>query len=181
MRTRRTRYINNDAVPLAGWVFADLLLSLSIIFLTSISFDLPGAGPSSSSSTDSPNVSRQETASNQGIVNPSSKDIIEPISTGFSKIYLRFNEKSLKNDIENYRKKNGLTENDRIVFAQIIGGYDSSSETSDTGSIRATAFIVALHKANMSEFDSAGIHISTSDRIPSGQVMIRMSLARYFD
>ena len=50
----RTRLINrdsqDDSVDIAGWVYADLLLSLAIIFLVSISFSIPVKSGSASTS-----------------------------------------------------------------------------------------------------------------------------------
>ena len=176
MRTRKARYIQDDAVPLAGWVFADLLLSLSIIFLTSISFDLPGDGGDDTEATINSN-----SVSAARITNPSSKDIIEPISEGLTKVYSKFDENKIREDINNYKTRKGLSGQARVVFAQIIGGFDSSAESSDKGTLRATAFLIALHKANMQEFKSTGLHLSTSEKIPNGYVMVRISLANYFE
>lgn len=175
MRTRKTFLVQSDAVSLAGWVYADLLLSLAIIFLTSISFDTPGDGDNSTPTT-------QVVANGSApISNPTSKDIVQPITDGLTRVYTSFDKETLLKDIAMYKAENGLRTNARVVFAQIIGGYDAAKESSDQGTIRATAFVIGLHKANIPEFATAGLHISTSERIPSGYVMVRMSLAKYID
>lgn len=42
--------VQDDSINIAGWVFADLLLSLAIIFLVSISFSVPERSGNSLSS-----------------------------------------------------------------------------------------------------------------------------------
>ena len=169
IQRRRKEYLEqSDAASLAGWVFADLLLSLAIIFLTSISFDTPGRGGTGSggitSGSSMPNLQAEGTYPTQ--------------SQGLTFSYKSFDEKLLRSDIAKYRSENGLTGSFKIVYAQITGGFDGLTEGSDQGSLRATAFLVAIHKANIPEFQGTGFDVSTSEFVNPSQVVIRMAIAK---
>ena len=103
-RQRRTSYGQSDITPLAGWVFADLLLALAIIFLTSISFDTPGDGSASGSAQTQSNISQLKL---DGV------DQLQSEAITFS--YLKFDSARLVADIERYQASVGVTESYKVI------------------------------------------------------------------
>ena len=165
-RQRRTSHGQSDITPLAGWVFADLLLALAIIFLTSISFDTPGDGSASGNEQTQSNISRLKL---DGV------DQLKSEAITFS--YLQFDAARLVADIERYQSSRGVTEGFKVVYAQIVGGYDRQTEGSEQGSLRATKFLIQLQQARIPSFAGAGFDITTSEFVAPDQILVRIALA----
>ena len=165
-RQRRTSYGQSDITPLAGWVFADLLLALAIIFLTSISFDTPGDGSSSGTAQTQSNISQLKL---EGV------DQLQSEAITFS--YLKFDSARLVADIERYQASVGATESYKVIYAQIVGGYDRQTEGSEQGSLRATKFLIQLQQARLPSFAGAGFDITTSEFVAPDQILVRVALA----
>lgn len=165
-RQRRTSYGQSDITPLAGWVFADLLLALAIIFLTSISFDAPGDSPSVAAGQSNSNISQLKLA---GVAQLQSE------ATTFS--YLEFDGDRLIADIERYQSSQGVEGGYKVLYAQIVGGYEPRDEGSEVGSLRATKFLIELQQARLPYFAGAGFDITTSEFVAPDQILIRLALA----
>jgi hypothetical protein len=157
----------SDVSPQAGWVFADLLLALAIIFLTSISFDTPGN--SSDSISNSPSSSALASIDFEGLPKLSTQTLTLEFKT--------FDRDGIFRGIQEFENKKLVANQYKIIYAQIIGGYDQISEGSEQGSLRATSFLLELQKARMTEFDSAGFDISTSNLIKPGFIVLRLAFA----
>lgn len=166
-RGRPTSSGISDVSPQAGWVFADLLLALAIIFLTSISFDTPGDNFASSNST--PNSRALASIDFDGLPRLNTQTLTLEFES--------FNQDLLISGIEEFKRKSLMTGDSQIIYAQIIGGYNPKSEGSEQGSLRATTFLLELKKARMAQFDSAGFDISTSNLIRPNFVVIRLAFA----
>jgi hypothetical protein len=83
----KTHSVQDDAIQISGWVFADLLLSLAIIFLVSISFTIPDKiGVSSIASNQSP----MESGFRNGALGENT-----PINQGVNFYYTKFDRKTL--------------------------------------------------------------------------------------
>ena len=152
-------------VLMAGWVFADLLLGLAVIFLASVSFQ---NGKVDSTAPDQ----ALKAAANKAATNSS---VFRSNEDGFSFLYQTFSKRLVIRDIENHLRQKGLTNESRVIYLQAIGGYDQKSEYSDSGAMRATKYIIELKKAKIPYFESSGIEISTSSEIPSGQILLRLA------
>ena len=166
-RVRSTPQGVSDVSPQAGWVFADLLLALAIIFLTSISFDTPGDNSDSTNTTLS--SSALAAVEFEGLPKLRTQTLTLEFQT--------FDKDTIFKGIEEFENKELVSNQYKIIYAQIIGGYDPKSEGSEQGSFRATSFLLELQKAQMAEFDSAGFDISTSNLIKPNFVVIRMAFA----
>jgi hypothetical protein len=165
-RQRRTTFGQSDITPLAGWVFADLLLALAIIFLTSISFDTPGDGSASVNAQTQSNVSQLKL---EGV------DQLQSEAITFS--YLKFDAARIVADIERYQASIGVKEGFKVVYAQIVGGYEPQSEGSEVGSLRATKFLIDLQQARLPYFAGAGFDITTSEFVAPDQILVRLALS----
>jgi hypothetical protein len=160
----------DDAASQAGWVFADLLLLLSIIFLTSISFALP-----SSSENDSEGVSGLGGNS----VAPSIDQTItnNPYEQGYYFVYSSFDKDRLLKDLSRYFASKAMPTNTDVIYAQLVGGYKEGTEGSDAGTMAALKFSIELTKAKITAFENTSVDLLTSSKIPSGYVALRLTFA----
>jgi biopolymer transport protein ExbD len=154
-----------DATPLAGWMYADLLLALMVIFLATISFV--------------PNI--LTTAQSSPSANAQSS-LIKKINSGYnynlglSFIYKNFDFSTLQQDIAQFEAKNGLPADSEIIYAQILGGFDHRTESSNTGKIRALEFSVKLSKSYPDLLKNAATNIGTSLLLTPNEVAVRFTL-----
>lgn len=166
-RNRRTSYGQSDITPLAGWVFADLLLALAIIFLTSISFDTPGDG-SNGGSTEQKNTNFSQLKF----------DGVEKLqSEAITFSYLTFDGTRIRADIDRYQQSLGKYGSYKVLYTQIVGGYEPQKEGSEQGSLRATKFLIELQKARLPYFSSSAFDITTSGFVAPDQILLRLALA----
>jgi hypothetical protein len=167
---RRKAIPLDDAASQAGWVFADLLLLLSIIFLTSISFALP------SSSSDS---SQRARASTGNSVAPSIDQAItnNPYEQGYYFVYSSFDKDRLLKDLSRYFASKAMPTNTDVIYAQLVGGYKEGTEGSDAGTMAALKFSIELTKAKITAFENTSVDLLTSSKIPSGYVALRLTFA----
>ena len=170
--SRRALFVEpeqDDSTNIAGWVFADLLLSLSVIFLTSISFAVPGAtGDSATPEKTSGQVLKIDENLNQ------SKS---PLAQGFNFYYSSFSKSQIEKDLAEYFKRENLSPQSGVIYAQIAGGFDSTTEGSEMGTMRALEFSIALKKAKVAAFEGANFDLTTTSSLKPGQVALRLSFA----
>ena len=170
--SRRALFVEpaqDDSVNIAGWVFADLLLSLSVIFLTSISFAVPGATGDAATPVKSAGQ----------VLNIQDSKIQEksPIEQGFNFYYSKFSKSQIESDLKAYFLRENLSTNSGVIYAQIVGGFDSKSEGSEIGTMRALEFSIALKKAEVLAFESANFDLTTSSALKPDQVALRLAFA----
>jgi hypothetical protein len=157
----------DDSIDIAGWVFADLLLSLAIIFLVSISFSVPdraGLGSSPDKQTSGQNEFKRADLGEQA-----------PINLGFNLYYSEFDAEKIQSDLIRYFEKENLDPATEVIYAQVVGGFDAISEGSDRGTFRALEFSIALKKAEISAFAKANYDLTTSSQLDPKQVALRLS------
>ena len=157
----------DDSIDIAGWVFADLLLSLAIIFLVSISFSVPeraGLGSSPEKQTSGQNEFKRADLGEQA-----------PINLGFNFYYSDFNKEKVEEDLSAYFEREGLDPQTEVIYAQIVGGFDAQSEGSDRVTLRALEFSIALKKADLKAFAKANYDLTTSSQLDPNQVALRLS------
>lgn len=178
-----------NAADQAGWMYADLLLALMVIFLATISFvpqyldtfSPSGVGPGNSSQQgsggmgigDGTTVSNDNSRPSSGI-----PDADYTFDEGLALYYEDFDLNSFVTDIERFRVREDLGDNFEIVFAQITGGYDEVRESSEKGILRAIAFSVKLKESGLEYLSNTSTAIRSSTEVPSEKVMVRFTFAR---
>lgn len=155
--------LGEDVTEKAGWMYADLFLALMVIFLATISF-VPNervAPPASGNSQATPQVSLNS-------IN---------MTSGMADLYTKFDPIKMKSDIEEFKKKEGMSANSEAIYVQIIGGYDGAAEKINAATVTAINFSVDM-KADLPEiFGQAAFKIDVSEAIPSKSVAIRITFA----
>jgi hypothetical protein len=155
----RSKYVEaEDASPLAGWMYADLLLALMVIFLATISF-VPNFASSSSSVTTQ----------------------IKQISSGYnynkglSLVYSGFDSKLIEQDISQFKIKEGLPNDAEIIYAQILGGFDVKTENPDDGKLRALEFSIKLSKNSPQLFATAATNLGSNLVLKPDEIALRLT------
>lgn len=158
MRSRIAHVEAEDASPLAGWMYADLLLALMVIFLATISF-VPNLANSSAAVTTQ----------------------IKQISSGYnynkglSLVYSGFNSALIADDIANFKRSEGLPSDAEIIYAQILGGFDLKTESADDGKLRALEFSIKLSKNNPQLFATAATNLGSNLVLKPDEIALRLT------
>ena len=160
LRSAPSEEQEDDLTPQAGWMYADLFLALMVIFLATISFV--------------PQLSNNATKFRTATVQPKSAYNYDK---GLSLVYEKFDLAQITADIENFEKTENLPAETDVIYAQIVGGYDSKTESSQKGTLRALAFSFLMNSSNTSLFMNAATNLSASDQIKPNQIMLRLTFA----
>jgi hypothetical protein len=142
-----------DLLGLAGWMYADLFLALMVIFLATISF-VPAL-------VHNPVLKPQAV-----IAKESDANHFKALSLTVSSLDIA----AIENAIYKFQLKEGLTQGDPVVYAQIIGGFDSAHEAPDAGALRAVVLSTKLQTGKSGMFKNMSSNIDSSSKISSGQV-----------
>lgn len=184
-----TQVEEENTADQAGWMYADLLLALMVIFLATISF-VPqyldtftpsGTGPGNSRNQGTGGMGIGDGSAGTGTNAPSGSGIPAAdysFDEGLALYYEDFDLDVFVADIERFRVRENLGQDFEIVFAQITGGYDEIRETPERGALRAIAFSVKLKESNLEYLKNTSTAIRTSPDVPSNEVMVRFTFAR---
>jgi hypothetical protein len=159
MRKRQMEGEAEDATLLAGWMYADLLLGLMVIFLATISF-VP-----------------IDNFVSKSLVKATYKQVDKAFNfnRGLSLVYEKFDAKGLEQDIEAFKKREGLDNDSEIIFAQILGGYDPKTEDVQTGRNRALVYSFSLTQDANGLFNNASVTAGGESSLTKDQVALRLT------
>lgn len=159
MRRRNESQESEDATLLAGWMYADLLLGLMVIFLATISF-VP-----------------IDNFISKSLVKATYKQVDKAFNfnRGISLIYNKFDALALEKDISAFKRREGLDNNAEIIFAQILGGYDPKSETVDDGRNRALLYSFNLSQEQSGLFKSTSVTADGDLSLKPGEIALRLT------
>ena len=143
--------IEDDAVSQSGWVFADLLVALSVIFLATISF------------VPSTNLEKIPSESPLG-------NVVR--SQGFYKVYQQVSVEKFVNDLNDFMSRNAITLQVPILHVQII--ISDEEATSKSGVLRAMDLSIKMRSEGINGNTDFTTYISTSDSLEFGDMIIRV-------
>ena len=148
-----------DSTLQAGWLFADSFLALMVIFLATISFVPLLANP-------------EDTGFGSGGAVNSKLNV----SSGLVLTYDNFSEDAISLDIADYVREKNLSKNYEVTYTQVVGGYDPAIEDAFQGNLRAINFSIKLQRAEIDVFRNSTFNVGTSNLIPSGKVVLRITI-----
>jgi hypothetical protein len=159
MRIRHQENPPEDATLLAGWMYADLLLGLMVIFLATISF-VP-----------------IDNFISKSLVKASYKQVDKAFNfnRGISLVYEKFDAKGLAEDIAAFKRREGLDNNAEIIFTQILGGYDPKVEAEDSGRNRALIYSFQLAKETSGLFSGSSVTAGADSALKPNQIALRLT------
>lgn len=150
-----------DTTMLAGWMYADLLLGLMVVFLATISL-IPNDNVVGNSLGKATNIKVDKSFN---------------LSRGISLVYDKFDAVVIEKDIAELKKREGLNKNAEIIFAQILGGYDPKSESVEIGRNRALIFSFSLNAKFGALFGRATVTAGGEQGLEPGQIGLRLTFA----
>lgn len=161
---RRDSETQEDLLLQSGWMYADLFLALTVIFLATISF-VPQFGQSGESNP--------STSVNTGVETATSFNYAK----GYTLLVPVDQYDQVANKVSQFLAQEGLDANSEIIFAQIVGGYDPQSEKPSDGQLRAITFAVEINKKFPKLLVSAQRFIQSSPTIAPGDIALRLTFA----
>ena len=165
MRRPTKRVDENDSTPLAGWMYADLLLALMVIFLATVSFVPRVIIPTRST----PTAITQQSAAVKRINSGYNYNL------GLSFIYKNQDVSTIMRDIAQFESDNGLAPDSEIIYAQILGGFDHRTQNVNTGKINALAFSIKLGKSQPHLLENTATNIGSSLLLNADEVAVRLT------
>jgi len=158
-RARSDQEFAEDATLLAGWMYADLLLGLMVIFLATISFvPLDNFISSTLVKTNYKQVDRGFN-----------------FNRGLSLVYDEYNSKALSSDIQAFKDKERLSADTEIIFAQVLGGFDAKTESPEAGRNRALAYSFKLSADMPDLFANAATVAGADDSLKKTEIALRLT------
>lgn len=161
-----SRNLQEDTSSLAGWMFADLFLALTVIFLATVSF-IPSGKVNDSNTKD--------LASAKLNYDLLTKSQITLISNGFINTYQKDDTRAFGLDLEKYLENRDLPNNTKALYLEVLGHTDSAGELNDLGNLSALNFVINARKDQAKHLDTTTTSINLSPDVPSGFIKIKVT------
>lgn len=158
MRKKITRPEEEDATSLGGWLFADSFLALMVIFLATISF-VPALGGAVSNDSNIGNIAGGN------------------YSKGLNLVYRDFDAVQIQRDIAAFAEREGIPANSKVLYANIVGGYNPETESEDDGRYRALLFHAKLKVSALEQFSATRVDLGSSKLIKPNLTVMRITLS----
>ena len=155
-RIRPVRRQVEDATSQGGWLFADSFLALMVIFLATISF-----------------VPLLTSASPDQAVGSAGN-----YKNAFVMVFDSYDRNLLESELKAFLTSEELPLETKVLYAEILGGYDPVAEAEYDGNLKGLAFAVALKRDKLPVFSSTTINVGATSSIEPNQVLVRLTLAR---
>lgn len=158
VRKIRGRRVEEDATSQGGWLFADSFLALMVIFLATISF-VPSLGGGLTGTGNIGNIAGGNYVK------------------GLNLAYESFDPVRMQSDIEAFLVAESLPKNSKVLFAKIVGGFNSANENESAGTLRALAFSAEITKADLEFFRTSKVELGSSKLLKSNQIVLRLTMS----
>ena len=150
-----------DASHQAGWMFADLLLALMVIFLAAQSFV-----PKEASLPQFEGLLSNKTSLNGTTL---------PLKTSIT--LTSIDEAALIDALQNYGAIAHLPSTYTIESMVIAGGFNAKTESSDRGTATALQYAAAIGSFNLPYFTNSATLLAASSEVPDGAVILNLQIA----
>ena len=149
-----------DASHQAGWMFADLLLALMVIFLAAQSFVPKEASLPTFSALLSNKTSLNGT--------------VAPLKTSIT--LTSIDESALIIAMQNYGAIEHLPAEYTVESMVIAGGFNPKTESSDRGTATALQYAAAIGSFNLPYFKNSATLLAASSEVPDGAVILNLQI-----
>ena len=150
-----------DTSLLAGWMFADLLLALMVIFLAAQSF-----------------VPKEASLPQfAGLLSNTTNITAQPNRLKTSITLTSIDESALIVALQNYGAIQHLPASFTIESLVIAGGFNVKTESSDRGTATALQYAAAIASFNLPYFKNSATLLAASSDVPDGAVILNLQIA----
>ncbi len=161
--------VTEDSTSQAGWMFADLFLALTVIFLATVSFI-----PNSNQQKDS-TQKNQGNSSNQTSSNFQNQEQLIIISNGFIGEYASKGVMRFKSDLLDYLEQRNLPEETTALYLEAVGHTSAFGQANDAGNLAALGFVIDARKELPVILENSNTSISLSPDVEPGSVRIKIT------
>ena len=96
----------------------------------------------------------------------------------FVMVFDRFDAPLLKTELNKFIMKEELPASANVLYAEILGGYQTGIESEYDGNLRAVAFGIQLKTSKISQFDNATINVGATNSVGKDQILLRLTIAK---
>jgi hypothetical protein len=162
IRTRYSEDEEEDVSFLAGWMYADLFLATTVIFLATVTFIPEYIGRLDQTATNSA-YNYQEIYKKPMVV-----------------AYEGFDSTKIQQDVNAFLRAEKLSPDSEIIYIQIVGPYDSKAESAADAITRAQNFSRKLDLVETGLFRNASTTLSSTSSIPINRIVVKYTFAVNF-
>ena len=155
-----------DSSSQAGWMFADLFLALTVIFLATVSFIPSG----STGSASQPGKIENQQPSNQ-----IQDQELALISNGFIGQYPAGSTTKFISDLKSYSENKGVPTGTSALFLEVIGNTSEFGVANDAGNLDALKFVINLRKEIPAVLSGTNTSINLSPDVKPGTVRVKIT------
>lgn len=161
----KTRKVVEDSALQAGWIFADLFLALTVIFLATVSF-IP---------RETSNVSDTKSSNSQSVkpANLSANKVL--ISNGFIGEYKIGATNRFVIDFQDYLTKKGVGQNTKAIFMEVVGHSSEFGVGNENGNVDAIKFVISARKLLPENLNGVATSVNLSPEVAAGYVRIKVT------
>lgn len=158
-----------DSSSQAGWMFADLFLALTVIFLATVSF-VPNGNINANPEV---NQDQNRVLDNNQIVKNSNE--ITLISSGFIGQYQSNEFEKFKKDVTQYLKYKDLPQSTTALYLEVVGHTTENGQPNDAGNLAALKFVIEARKALPKNLQNTSTSINLSPEVPVNQIRTKIT------
>lgn len=158
-----------DSSSQAGWMFADLFLALTVIFLATVSF-VPNGNINAYSEV---NQDQNRVLDNNQIVKNSNE--ITLISSGFIGQYQSNEFEKFKKDVTQYLKFKDLPQSTTALYLEVVGHTPEIGQPNDVGNLAALEFVIEARKSLPIYMQNTSTSINLSPDVKPGTVRVKIT------
>lgn len=162
-----------DASSQAGWMFADLFLTLTVIFLATVSFIPSESNPISKNQKNPREISDSKDSTMLEKTNTS----LVLISNGFVGTYSAKGVENFRLDIKNYMQTKGISDSTSALYLEVIGNTTEFNVPNDSGNLDALKFVIDARKALPGILNGTNTSINLSPDVFKGQVRVKITFS----
>ena len=162
----KTRSQVEDSSSQAGWMFADLFLALTVIFLATVSFIPYGSIGS---------ASQPGKIENQRPSNQIQDQELALISNGFIGQYFAGSTSKFVSDLQSYFEIKGIPAGTNALFLEVIGNTTKFGVANDAGNLDALKFVINLRKEIPAVLSGTNTSINLSPDVNPGTVRVKIT------
>ena len=155
-----------DSSSQAGWMFADLFLALTVIFLATVSFIPAGSNGVKENLQNMGDNSSNNNASNRSLT---------LISNGFIGEYEAESTSKFLSDLKNYLELKSLSENTTALYLEVNGNTNKLGSSNDDGNLDALKFVIKLRKDLPTILNGTNTSINVSPDVMPGRVKVKIT------
>ena len=155
-----------DSSSQAGWMFADLFLALTVIFLATVSF-IPSGNTGS--------ISQSGKKENPQSRNQIQDEEIALISNGFIGEYPAGSTTKFISDLKSYFEIQGIPSGSSALFLEVIGNTSEYGIANDAGNLDSLNFVIDLRKEIPEVLDGTNTSIYLSPEVKPGTVRVKIT------